>query len=124
MGIFIGPVILAVTYVLLRDWVNNPPEAEKEAGARPAVPLEWEERGSARSVLLHKTLHPIVGFNRMFARTAPREWLLWNRSICCATAAGPCSSLTSPAWTLIIGDLRDLTGTRQRRGETSKWKFR
>ncbi len=33
MGIFVGPVILAVTFVLLRDWVNNQPEAKKEASA-------------------------------------------------------------------------------------------
>jgi predicted PurR-regulated permease PerM len=32
MGIFVGPVILAVSFVLLRDWVNQP-EAEKKAGA-------------------------------------------------------------------------------------------
>jgi predicted PurR-regulated permease PerM len=31
MGIFVGPVILAVTFVLLRDWVNNQLEAEKKA---------------------------------------------------------------------------------------------
>lgn len=30
MGIFIGPVILAVTFVLLRDWVNNQPEEGSE----------------------------------------------------------------------------------------------
>ena len=33
MGIFIGPVILAVTFVLVRDWVNNQLEAEKKAVA-------------------------------------------------------------------------------------------
>ena len=33
MGIFVGPVILAVTFVLLRDWVNSQPEAEKNATA-------------------------------------------------------------------------------------------
>jgi predicted PurR-regulated permease PerM len=33
MGIFIGPVILAVTFVLLREWVNNQPQAEKSATA-------------------------------------------------------------------------------------------
>ena len=33
MGIFVGPVILAVTFVLLRDWVNKQPEAKKEASA-------------------------------------------------------------------------------------------
>jgi predicted PurR-regulated permease PerM len=33
MGIFVGPVILAVTFVLLRAWVNNQPEAKKEASA-------------------------------------------------------------------------------------------
>ena len=33
MGIFVGPVILAVSFVLLRDWVNNEPKAEKEARA-------------------------------------------------------------------------------------------
>jgi predicted PurR-regulated permease PerM len=32
MGIFIGPVILAVSFVLLRDWVENEPRAGKEAG--------------------------------------------------------------------------------------------
>jgi predicted PurR-regulated permease PerM len=31
MGIFVGPVILAVTYVLLREWIESQPEAEKEA---------------------------------------------------------------------------------------------
>jgi len=30
MGIFVGPVILAVTYVLLREWVESQPEAEEE----------------------------------------------------------------------------------------------
>jgi predicted PurR-regulated permease PerM len=33
MGIFVGPVILAVTFALLRDWVNNQTEAKEEAGA-------------------------------------------------------------------------------------------
>ncbi len=33
MGIFIGPVILAVTFALLRDWVDNQPEEEKRASA-------------------------------------------------------------------------------------------
>jgi predicted PurR-regulated permease PerM len=33
MGIFVGPVILAVTFVLVREWVNTQPEAEKEAVA-------------------------------------------------------------------------------------------
>ena len=36
MGIFIGPVILAVTYVLLQDWVARGDQVEKEAV--PAVP--------------------------------------------------------------------------------------
>jgi predicted PurR-regulated permease PerM len=31
MGIFVGPVILAVTYVLLRAWVEAQPEAEEDA---------------------------------------------------------------------------------------------
>jgi predicted PurR-regulated permease PerM len=31
MGIFVGPVILAVTYVLLREWVESRPNAEKES---------------------------------------------------------------------------------------------
>lgn len=35
MGIFVGPVILAVTYVLLRQWVENKPEAEKEELPQP-----------------------------------------------------------------------------------------
>jgi predicted PurR-regulated permease PerM len=30
MGIFVGPVIFAVTYVLLREWVNSAPETETE----------------------------------------------------------------------------------------------
>jgi predicted PurR-regulated permease PerM len=30
MGIFIGPVILAVTHTLLSDWVENKPEPEQE----------------------------------------------------------------------------------------------
>jgi predicted PurR-regulated permease PerM len=29
MGLFIGPVILAVTWVLLRDWVESPPDANR-----------------------------------------------------------------------------------------------
>jgi predicted PurR-regulated permease PerM len=33
MGIFIGPVILAVTYVLVREWVNSQPDAEVPAAA-------------------------------------------------------------------------------------------
>jgi predicted PurR-regulated permease PerM len=33
MGIFVGPVILAVTFALLRDWVNNQTEAKEEASA-------------------------------------------------------------------------------------------
>jgi predicted PurR-regulated permease PerM len=33
MGIFIGPVILAVTFVLLQDWVNHQPEEKKGAAA-------------------------------------------------------------------------------------------
>jgi predicted PurR-regulated permease PerM len=35
MGIFIGPVVLAVTYVLLREWVERQPEPQKEE----AVPV-------------------------------------------------------------------------------------
>jgi predicted PurR-regulated permease PerM len=31
MGIFVGPVILAVTYALLREWVDTQPEGEKAA---------------------------------------------------------------------------------------------
>jgi predicted PurR-regulated permease PerM len=31
MGIFVGPVILAVTYVLLREWVEAEPRVEEEA---------------------------------------------------------------------------------------------
>jgi predicted PurR-regulated permease PerM len=31
MGIFVGPVILAVTYVLLREWTESQPTAEKES---------------------------------------------------------------------------------------------
>ena len=30
MGIFVGPVVLAVTYVLLRNWVESQPEGEKD----------------------------------------------------------------------------------------------
>ena len=37
MGIFIGPVILAVTYVLLREWVQGQPEPEKEKGVTVAA---------------------------------------------------------------------------------------
>jgi predicted PurR-regulated permease PerM len=33
MGIFVGPVIFAVSFVLLRDWVANEQKAEKAAGA-------------------------------------------------------------------------------------------
>ena len=33
MGIFIGPVILAVTYVLLRQWVEERPDSAAEASA-------------------------------------------------------------------------------------------
>jgi predicted PurR-regulated permease PerM len=33
MGIFVGPVILAVSFVLLKDWINNEPQADKKAGA-------------------------------------------------------------------------------------------
>jgi predicted PurR-regulated permease PerM len=33
MGIFVGPVILAVSFVLLREWVGNEPKVEKAAGA-------------------------------------------------------------------------------------------
>jgi predicted PurR-regulated permease PerM len=33
MGLFVGPVVLAVTFVLVRDWVNNQLEAEKKAVA-------------------------------------------------------------------------------------------
>jgi predicted PurR-regulated permease PerM len=36
MGIFIGPVILAVTFVLVSDWVDGQLEEKKEAGARSA----------------------------------------------------------------------------------------
>ncbi|HKD04775.1 MAG TPA: AI-2E family transporter YdiK [Bryobacteraceae bacterium] len=37
MGIFVGPVILAVTYVLLREWVENRPKAaSEEAGTASA----------------------------------------------------------------------------------------
>ena len=32
MGIFLGPVILAVTYELLADWVENRPGPEAETG--------------------------------------------------------------------------------------------
>jgi len=37
MGIFVGPVILAVTYMLLQEWVENQPETE---AIRPAAPSE------------------------------------------------------------------------------------
>ena len=33
MGIFVGPVILAVTFVLLQDWVSHQPGEKKEASA-------------------------------------------------------------------------------------------
>jgi predicted PurR-regulated permease PerM len=37
MGIFVGPVILAVTYMLLRQWVEGHPEGESiQAAAAPA----------------------------------------------------------------------------------------
>jgi predicted PurR-regulated permease PerM len=39
MGIFVGPVILAVTYVLLREWVERQPEAEEKS----AVALSSQE---------------------------------------------------------------------------------
>jgi hypothetical protein len=32
MGIFVGPVILAVTYTLLKQWVEGPPSARVAAG--------------------------------------------------------------------------------------------
>jgi predicted PurR-regulated permease PerM len=35
MGIFVGPVILAVTYALLREWVDTRPETGREAAVRP-----------------------------------------------------------------------------------------
>ena len=37
MGVFVGPVILAVAYVLLREWVDGLPEAAEETAAKPAV---------------------------------------------------------------------------------------
>ena len=39
MGIFVGPVILAVTYVLLGEWVNDRPEAQQEAPPQPPARL-------------------------------------------------------------------------------------
>ena len=38
MGIFVGPVILAVTYVLLREWVDIQPEAETVTPSSQAAP--------------------------------------------------------------------------------------
>jgi predicted PurR-regulated permease PerM len=37
MGIFVGPVILAVNYVLLREWVESPPEAANDETAAPSA---------------------------------------------------------------------------------------
>ncbi len=36
MGIFLGPVILAVTFRLLQEWVDNPPEPEVDAAPMQA----------------------------------------------------------------------------------------
>jgi len=33
MGVFVGPVILAVTIVLIRDWIGEQPEMEKKTPA-------------------------------------------------------------------------------------------
>lgn len=37
MGIFVGPVILAVTYTLLQSWVENRPEPEEDGASAEAV---------------------------------------------------------------------------------------
>jgi predicted PurR-regulated permease PerM len=37
MGIFLGPVILAVTYELLTDWVENRSETDASTGSSVAV---------------------------------------------------------------------------------------
>jgi predicted PurR-regulated permease PerM len=39
MGIFVGPVILAVTYVLLREWVETQPAVEEQAVEISAQPM-------------------------------------------------------------------------------------
>ena len=36
MGIFLGPVILAVTYNLLKEWVEDRPEREVDADSGAA----------------------------------------------------------------------------------------
>lgn len=47
MGIFLGPVILAVTYELLADWVENRSETDADTGPGVAVKLRMVAGGTA-----------------------------------------------------------------------------
>ena len=46
MGVFVGPVILAVAFVLVQDWISEQPETEKKTTPefrKPAWRTEVEE---------------------------------------------------------------------------------